>query len=1777
MSSVDDRIVNMTFNNKQFTQGVTQTQNDLKKLDSTLANAGKAKGLSTMAQGVDSIKTKFSALQVAGVAALATIVSKATTAGLQFAKSLTIDPIVAGFKEYTTNLNSVQTIMANTGKSVETVNKYLDELNEFSDQTIYNFSEMARNIGTFTAAGVKLDTATSAIKGIANLAALSGSSSQQASTAMYQLSQAIAAGRVGLQDWNSVVNAGMGGKQFKSALARTAVAMGDLSAGAVKVGTDVEVMGSSFRQSISAAPGQTSWLSGDILVSTLATLDGRFSKTKLQIEGYNSEQEINNQLTKERNKLAKEGVVYSDKEFEAVVKMAEASFSAATTIKSLPQLMDVVRESVGSVWANAFELILGDFEQSKKLWTNIGDVITGPSGIISNISKKFLGTLMDWKKAGGRSDLLAGFGNIFKSLGKVVSVFGDAWGSIFEGLSGEDLANLSEGFKNFTAALIPSEQTMTNLGRIFKGFFALLDIGWQVIKGVASVIGDLLGVVASGSGGFLEFAGGIGDMIVNFDKALKSGDGLASFFDGLGTILSIPLELITGLASAVGSLFGGFDKGAADAVDGSLGRISDRISSFSEFAEAARQAVQNFFESVVDFLGPIGEVIGESFSNLGEAIAQSMGSGNFDAVLDVLNTGLFAGLVLLLKKFAKDGLSLDFSGGLFESVKDSFSALTGTMTTMQQNVKADTLMKIAIAIGILTASVVALSLIDSKKMTSALAGMAAGFTELLAAMQILTIVSKSAGLLKVPFIAVSLSMLATSILILSAAIAVMSRLSWDEIARGLTGTAGALTVIALAMRIMPQNMVAQSVALGIIGVALNILARAIKTMGELSMEEIGKGIGTIAASLVGIAGAMRIMPTNILMQAAAIAILGFALNEIAKAISSMSELSWEEIAKGVTAIATSIGAIGLAMKLMPTGMVLQAAALVILGYALKGIGDAVISMSDMSWEEIIRGVTGVAGAIGAIGLAMMLVPVTLPITAAGLVLVGIALKSIGAAIMSMAEMSWEEIGRGLTVLAASLLLIAVATNAMSGALGGAAAMVIVAGALAIMAPVLTTLGGMSWESIAKGLLTLAGVFVIFGVAGYLLAPVTPVLIGLGAALLMFGAGLALAGVGALAFATSFGILVTAGTAGVAILIGAFKNFIKLLPSIANGLGKAFVAFLQVLANNSKKIRQAMGQLLTNMLGTVRDAIPQIVSLFDEFMTAGIRIIDKYVPQFVELGFRVIDSFLKSANRHVPDITDSAISLVVKFINTLANRVGDLADAGANLIVKTINGIANAIDAHAGELRTAGLNLATAIINGLTGGLLSTGLSAVRSAVSTIANAIPNGIRKLLDAHSPARKLIPIGESIGLGLAVGIAASKIPAIAAALDMANAIVSTVNGVVDAGVSAAQRAATKQQGVAFSAQSRADISDRYADQAERRANQLQKKVKKAGSKEAEKAAQKRANAAGRAATKKRNEADRKQTQADNQQAAADAAAQRVVDARAFAEADLLGKAVIKDDLATTLATQSQAMLAKANAEATEADRLQKTNKKQAEAMRARAKKDAEEAARLAAAAEAAHSEAIAFYAAARAEAAQAVRERIAGIRQQQAEEEQTRQEEAAYEAASTQGKADIMAQRAARDKEAARVASEASANYLAQAEAVADADPEKANALVDLAEEQARKANEAANRAADEERQAADLLEQAKQETAAGAEGGTGAGTAGGGTIIAPSRTALEDAAKAVDRYTESLLQAQEAALAGQTTVQFVQNNSSPTALNASEIYRQSKNLLSAQEVKIGASSK
>ena len=431
---VDERVVEMRFNNKDFEQNVKTSMSTLDKLKQKLNLKGASKGfeelgdaskkvnMNALGRSVDVVSAKFSALQVMGVTALANITNSVVNSAKAMISAITIDPVRDGLTEYETQMNAIQTILANTqkeGTDVERVNAALRELNTYADKTIYNFTEMTRNIGTFTAAGVKLDDSVSAIKGIANLAAVSGSNSQQASTAMYQLSQALASGTVKLMDWNSVVNAGMGGQVFQDALTRTSE---HLQTGAKAA---IEANGS-FRESLS-----TGWLTTEVLTQTL----DQFATAAETQEEYQAAVK----------KFVEQG--YTKEEATQMADMAKTANDAATKVKTFRQLIGTLKEAMGSGWTTSWQLIIGDFEEAKEMWSNVSDFF---SNIINNVSE-FRNDVLKSTLGKGFTELANKITGVTEPVNKAIAAVEDL-GSVVDDVLAGKFGNGDERFNALTEA-----------------------------------------------------------------------------------------------------------------------------------------------------------------------------------------------------------------------------------------------------------------------------------------------------------------------------------------------------------------------------------------------------------------------------------------------------------------------------------------------------------------------------------------------------------------------------------------------------------------------------------------------------------------------------------------------------------------------------------------------------------------------------------------------------------------------------------------------------------------------------------------------------------------------------------------------------------------------------------------------------------------------------------------------------------------------------------------------------------------------------------------------------------------------------------------------------------------------------------------------------------------------------------------------------------------------------------------------------------------------------
>jgi hypothetical protein len=399
-----------------------------------------------------------------------------------------------------------------------------------------------------------------------------------------------------------------------------------------------------------------------------------------------------------------------------------------------------------------------------------------------------------------------------------------------------------------------------------------------------------------------------------------------------------------------------------------------------------------------------------------------------------------------------------------------------------------------------------------------------------------------------------------------------------------------------------------------------------------------------------------------------------------------------------------------------------------------------------------------AGALGLIAAALALLPPTSLFSAAAIFIVASSLGMISEALGTMGGMTWEEIAKGLIVLAGALTIIAVAMDAMLFALPGAIALGVVTASLALLTPVLLAFAGMSWEEIAKGLTMLAGVFLVIGVAGLLLTPVIPTLLGLGIAIALLGVGVAAAGVGVLAFAVGLTALAAAGAGATVAIVAIVSGLIGLIPTVMEQIGLGLIAFAQVIAHAGPAITQAITVVLMALLNAIIILTPKIAQTLMVLLTTLLRLLVAAVPRMVDAGLKIVQGILNGVARNIGGIVTAGANIIINFLKGLARELPRIVDQAAKTIIAFVNGVATAIRAHSSELNAAGRNLASAIIEGMTSGIRE-GAGAVATAAKNMAKSAYESAKSFLKVNSPSKIFISLGKSVNEGFVKGIDGDK----------------------------------------------------------------------------------------------------------------------------------------------------------------------------------------------------------------------------------------------------------------------------------------------------------------------------------------------------------------------------------------------------------------------------------
>ena len=1123
MSSIDDRIVRLELQDSDFAKRLESDEKTLKKFNETLSSVGD----STISNNLQKITDRFSNLGIVGMRALENITDKAISTGEQLIKSLSVDNISSGWQKLQSQTKAVGTLSIQ-GYDMDEVNEVIKQLMWYSDETSYNFEDMLTSMTKFTAQGYGLKEAMETLEGIANWSAVAGQNAAAGSSAMTAISKAVGRGYLYQQDWSSLQTLMMDNKQVRQMILDTAVELGTLE----KVGEGTyRSLSKSIMSSIGASEFNIDqfatylttgkWFTSDVLVATMK----KYSEAVKPVYDYVEEHGVS----------AAEAIKALNGQLS---DQALSFFSAAQEARSLSDALESVRVGSASTWQKTFTLIFGDYERQKEIWTDLSGYLYDlfvESGNARNA------LLEEWSAKGGADAIIQGFYNIMEALIKLRDTIKTAWQSVFPPATADKLLKFSDGFKNFTEKLILNEETATKLGRTLQGLFSILRLGKDILQAILSPIAKLLGSSGGLIDNVLTITQAIGDTITNvvhwiestnvlskalsvvaaiiggiFKLIISAGRGIGEFIGNITQRISNTTENVKSLATGFKNTFllsGASAKGFIQ----SLGKIEDGTDDIIVVQKAYEAAIHDTAEEggvVTEKVGGLQKAL-ETFGNAIHSVYVDKVKPIFTAISEwtglgeIFSSGLIPGLLKILGIFIafKTIFSVsDLISSVFEGIAGVLRMLSfgaNYLSSLSANLRASAWLKYAAAIGIVVASLYALTKMNFQKISMAL-----GFLDSLAD-SIATNISKvsfwsAAGISLIakaditPVVALFLSLAAA---IWGLALAGNSIEKFGGILSEVFSSEKQDAIFAFLDRIVDlfnkfaTGAWAVLIPAGLLKIASGFkkLAKSLKGFINVSPTiNVFKGNKTVGGEMLKFAASVAIVVGSIYVLANVVD-----PNELGNAVQKIGLIGGALAALGVglmglDALAKHFGAVNFGSSFLKIALALTtlSAAVAALGYLNENYPD----MMSHGWRlfATIVAITAIGTAI--IGKTKMVDQTANVLKSLAGAFVGIGLSSImiAGALRIISGYSWEDLGAGAISMFSIIAVIGVVIVGALQHIGDgkwvagrliafAISFDMIAASGMIIASALTVLGTMDWQT----LLSTTGSFVaaLIGIAG----------------------------------------------------------------------------------------------------------------------------------------------------------------------------------------------------------------------------------------------------------------------------------------------------------------------------------------------------------------------------------------------------------------------------------------------------------------------------------------------------------------------------------------------------------------------------------------------------------------------------------------------------------------------------------------------------------------------
>ena len=1399
--------------NTDISNKTARTSDILSRLKGIFQKADSTDGFSNSISAVDKLNAKIAtinanpigqAFQSAAVQvqnsisimdiAIGNFIANGMSKMVSFGKQFLSGPM-DGYAEYVNKMTSIQTIKSNTeaafggdtNRQMIQINRTLSDLNEYADQTIYSFEDMTRNIGTFTAAGVGLDDSAVAIKGIANLAAASGSSSMQASTAMYQLSQALASGKVSLMDWNSVVNAGMGGELFKNALYDTADAIG--------VARDKS---KTFRDSL-----QDGWLTSEVLLETLK----KFSTNESMID-------------------------------------------AATKVKTFSQLIDTTKEAIGSGWSETWEYVFGGLEEAKGLWSDVAKSIGGylddnqgkffdtTLQMERNLGNFRNAMLKTWKDDGGQAALFEGIKNSVQAVMNIMSSFRDGWRSVMGDYKSQaaTLVSVTKNFRDFSKSLLENKNLLSTFGKV-GGAIA------NVVKTIGAAFSNLFSGMSKGSGSFtsiLTTLSGVADGISSFFSSLRENTNVMQSFSNVGKVISnvfsIFISILKGGVSIITSFFSAFGSGYGNGSSllkftESLVKITDKLKTFfiglSESIgkmEAFKnigagigniiKGIGDLFTSLVEkivgfgdtaskagsILGGIFTTISEKFKSFSEKLKPSI-----DNLIKALAVGdlvaamaAFLGVKKLVKSMSGKNIFVELINSWFGGVTDTLSSLSEVigkagdlLENFGQSVQAFTklinavsLATIAVSLLILAVAIKKLSELEMEDISKGIIGIASGAIILTKSMQAMLNMIKGIGK---GFVSTMIGF-SLAILILVKSMKEMSEIDEEDLLKAVGGVAAAAGILVGSMKLIEKinGISINPLTFIAFAAAIKILTSALKDIADIDADKVLYSVTSLGAIMLSLSAAIKIIDGVKINMRSVLSLISFAVSVkiLVSTLKDISDIDSDKILNSVTVLAAIMGALSLTIKLI-NGVKISlgtVASLISAAVSIKILVESLKVIGEMDHKQLEQGLTGLIAVMSSFGTLMAVIGMIKPniSTVFAVISAAASIYVMTESIKTLSNIESEAMSvalNGLVTVMATMGILLAAVSVLKPNLGSIAGLIAASTSMYIAAQAIKSLSDLSWEEMTISLTAMAGAMAILlaasATANLISAGGPAKLILLATALNMLAipikmmstigwAGLA---VGLAALAANLTVLLVAA----AIAQGVAPGLMLLSSSLLSIGASSILLSASLLLAGTGVMLFAMGlselirvtpklvKSIDSILKMIQKRGPEMVKAATMMIFMLIKGLEVLIPQVVITGVRIITSLIEGIAIEAPRMVEAAVKLLVAFSESLLSNIGTLVEVAVKIATEFIQQLGTALVQAKDKLIPA--------ISQLFGVVLEITIAVLKGFVGPILQA-------LVDIFGPVAEFI---LNIFRGLSSALAPILVP-------ISAVIISVVNGIVN-----------------------------------------------------------------------------------------------------------------------------------------------------------------------------------------------------------------------------------------------------------------------------------------------------------------------------------------------------------------------------------------------------------